>query len=182
MSAANCICFCQYYMITKTLSVLCCLLQSLDCFGLCCRHYDCIDLIVLSWCLQVYSPMYKLYHKFVLSHTNVESVSDCIVVCKQTVSFFVVIHSRADCICFVMNKCTIWKLFFIQSTSVLQPKQGHILIRKSFNTKYLFVIMNMYIAIQIVSVVLSSTVLICRLNRFVLRTNIQTLAYISILF
>lgn len=147
MSAANCICFCQYYMIIKTLSVLCCLLQSLDCFGLCCRHCDCIDLIVLSWCLQVYSPMYKLYHKFVLSHTNVESVSDCIVVCKQTVSFFVVIHSRADCICFVMNKCTIWKLFFIQSTSVLQPKQGHILIRKSFNTKYLFVIMNMYIAV-----------------------------------
>lgn len=108
---------------------------------------DCIDLIVLIWCLQVYSPMYNLYHKFVLSHTNVESVSDCIVVCKQTVSFFVVIHSRADCICFVMNKCTIWKLFFIQSTSVLQPKYGHILIRKSFNTKYLFVIMNMYIAI-----------------------------------
>lgn len=98
-------------MIIKTLSVLCCLLQSLDCFGLCCRHCDCIDLIVLSWCLQVYSPMYKLYHKFVLSHTNVESVSDCIVVCKQTVSFVVVIHSRADCICFVMNKCTIWKLF-----------------------------------------------------------------------
>lgn len=74
-------------MIIKTLSDLCCLLQSLDCFGLCCRHCDCIDLIVLSWCLQVYSPMYKLYHKFVLSHTNVESVSDCIVVCKQTVSF-----------------------------------------------------------------------------------------------
>lgn len=79
--------FLLVYMIIKTLSVLCCLLQSLDCFGLCCRHCDCIDLIVLSWCLQVYSPMYKLYHKFVLSHTNVESVSDCIVVCKQTVSF-----------------------------------------------------------------------------------------------
>lgn len=44
--------------------------------------------------------------------------------CVQTNCIFFCCYSQSCrlCICFVMNKCTIWKLFFIQSTSVLQPK------------------------------------------------------------